>query len=67
MSASGKSPQPPYRHGYVQAPARPRCPVCKAGVYSPSGIHPQCAAARYENLERAAQKASLLADTPAAE
>jgi hypothetical protein len=22
---------------------RPRCPVCNATVYSPAGIHPQCA------------------------
>jgi hypothetical protein len=22
---------------------RRRCPVCKAGVYSASGVHPQCA------------------------
>lgn len=27
----------------TSAPSRRRCPVCHEAVYSPAGIHPQCA------------------------
>ena len=41
-------------------PTRPRCPVCHEGVYSPSGIHPQCAVARNESVMNAEAKAAAL-------
>jgi hypothetical protein len=34
-----------YHKPHVLLPLRARCPVCKEAVYSPAGIHPQCAMA----------------------
>jgi hypothetical protein len=34
------------------------CPVCGSASYSPSGMHPQCAAARADAIMRAALKAA---------
>jgi hypothetical protein len=34
---------PNYRHAPIVDPLRKRCPVCNHPVYSPAGIHPQCA------------------------
>jgi hypothetical protein len=36
--------KPKYYHKpNVSLPGRVRCPICKEAVYSPAGIHPQCA------------------------
>ena len=34
---------PHYRHAPIVDPLRKRCPICNHAVYSPAGIHPQCA------------------------
>ena len=34
---------PRYRHTPILDSQRKRCPVCNQSVYSPAGIHPQCA------------------------
>jgi hypothetical protein len=34
---------PSYRHAPIVDPLRKRCPICNHAVYSPAGIHPQCA------------------------
>jgi hypothetical protein len=34
---------PNYRHAPIVDPLRKRCPICDHPVYSPAGIHPQCA------------------------
>jgi len=34
---------PRHRHTPMFDPERKRCPVCHHAVYSPAGIHPQCA------------------------
>jgi len=31
------------KHDFVPMTPRALCPVCKKAVYSPAGIHPQCA------------------------
>jgi hypothetical protein len=36
------------RHGPVHVPRKALCPVCRTAVYSPGGIHPQCALSRAE-------------------
>jgi hypothetical protein len=37
-----------YHKPNVTLPHRARCPICKQAVYSPAGIHPQCAMAHPE-------------------
>jgi hypothetical protein len=32
-----------YQKPHVSISGRARCPICKEAVYSPAGIHPQCA------------------------
>lgn len=51
----------PHRHIHVPASTRPRCPICKASVFSPAGIHPQCAAESEDARLRAEAKAAALA------
>jgi glutaredoxin len=51
----------PHRHNHVYTSTRPRCPICKAAVYSLSLIHPQCAVIQLDMLDKAARKAELLA------
>ena len=46
MLTHRKAPMNPryyHRHTPLLDPRRKRCPVCQHAVYSPAGIHPQCA------------------------
>jgi hypothetical protein len=54
---------PRYYHHHTPAPdpRRRLCPVCHHAVYSPAGIHPQCAE-RQADPPRPKGKAKLLAE-----
>jgi hypothetical protein len=54
---------PKYRHTPIFDPERKRCPVCHHSVYSPVGIHPQCAIKRAFALESLSKKASSKSDS----
>lgn len=45
---------------------RPKCPVCQQPVFSPSGVHPQCAAEESSRVETQRLKAQLTAEAAAA-
>jgi hypothetical protein len=40
------------RHDPAAVPHRALCPVCKTAVYSPAGIHPQCASSQADLPKR---------------
>jgi hypothetical protein len=55
------------RHYHSPAPtssARTRCPVCREAVYSPAGIHPQCAVRQAESPRPEAKPAVAPAGVP---
>jgi hypothetical protein len=55
---------PNYRHAPIVDSLRKRCPVCNHAVYSPAGIHPQCAiklvdSPQFTSKKQAASQAEL--------
>jgi hypothetical protein len=61
---------PIYRHGPIVDLLRKRCPVCNHAVYSPAGIHPQCAmkladSPQFTSKKQAASQAELPVVVPA--
>jgi hypothetical protein len=54
---------PKYRHTPIFDPDRKRCPVCDHSVYSPAGIHPQCAIKRAVALALSSKKAASKSDS----
>ncbi len=54
MSKSKPTTTASYKAPNLLTKGRPECPVCGKGVFSRSGIHPQCA---IEHSEREAAKA----------
>jgi hypothetical protein len=47
---------PRYRHAPILDLSRKRCPVCNHAVYSPAGVHPQCAVGLHEDPQFALKK-----------
>ncbi len=47
---------PKYRHTPIFDAERKRCSVCRQAVFSPAGVHPQCAFKRAIALESRSKK-----------
>jgi len=50
---------PKYRHTPIFDAERKRCSVCRQAVYSPAGIHPQCAIKRAIALESRSKREAV--------
>jgi len=48
------------KHFHTPPSSRALCPVCKKAVYSPAGIHPQCAMLQSDAAHASSKKRSLI-------
>lgn len=55
------------KHYHTPNSTRALCPVCKRGVYSPAGIHPQCAMTQSDPLRKVARAGQFVSKSVAAE